>query len=55
MHVSYFAIDWRALIENMLILKLNVIFRVANAFTHLHQPLYYNKLHEFSEIRSDGK
>lgn len=33
MHVSYFAIDWRALIENMLILKLNVIFRVANAFT----------------------
>jgi len=22
---------------------------------HLHQPLYYNKLHEFSEISSDGK
>lgn len=31
-HVSCFVKDRRALVENMLILKQNVIFRAANAF-----------------------
>lgn len=50
-HVSWFLIGKRALIENMLILKKKFL----ELQMHLDQPLYYNKLCELSEIRSGGK